>query len=328
MLGLCVFISYLALASRRSWTADSLAGFVDANFASGLLDRGAAAGRLMSGREVIRLNEERERARAAIATAHPLPRLEGTVDIYPWNIAVVLSHDLDYRPRPVYQSYAAYDGALMTLNRASLERDRAAATLIFDLETIDNRLPQLDDGRQWPHLIAHYDAAGMAGRYLLLRRRAVPRRVELQRIEEIGAVWWTAVALPPAPVFLWVSIDIDRTPLGRVTNTAFKLPPVELALRLSDGSERAFRLIPGMAREGFLLSPLVDTPARFAQLLGQDMALLTSRRVTHVQLRGPAEVTAYYRDSLRVTLQSLSFDPSARDDGTPRSAATGTTASR
>ncbi len=312
MLMLCGYVAAVALSIHHAKTEQTFATFVDVNFGRGLLERASSARDvLLDGRRAA-LTEQREKALAAIRAEHPLPQIQGTVDIYPWDAAVPLAHGLDYVPRPVYQSYVVYNGALMALNRARVGGERAASTLIFDMETIDNRFPSLDEGQLWPDVIAHYDPGGMAGRYLLLKRRAVPRRVELRAVSDSQTTWWKAFELPRDAALVWVTIEIETTAFGHLCNTFYKLPPLEVALLLEDGRQRVHRLVPDMARQGFLLSPLIDSPAAFDDLIRQDIRLLApGRRVRYFELRGPGDVTSFYRDAIRVTLHALSFDPFA-----------------
>jgi hypothetical protein len=56
------------------------------------------------------------RRRAALRSADPLPHLAGPIDIYPTDQALLLAHYLEFRPRPVLQSYMAYSPRLARAN--------------------------------------------------------------------------------------------------------------------------------------------------------------------------------------------------------------------
>ena len=307
MLALCFCATGLAVRAHEDKTGESPGAFLDRNFGTGLLDRSQALADTLLHPGRPQLLIDREKALARIREQNPLPRLPGTVDIYPWNAAVLLAHGLEYRPRPVYQSYVVYNGALMAINRKHLESERAASTLIFDMETIDRRFRALDEGALWPALIAHYEAAGTADGHLLLQRRRVPRQVEFRMLGEYRTNWSTPLAVPSGAL-TWATIEIDKTLLGRLANVFFKLPPIELSLTLGNGSVWAYRLVPDMARRGFLLTPIVHSSFRFAQMVGNDPALLApAEQVVSLTLRAPEGVTSYYRDSIRVTFQALSL---------------------
>src|SRR5205085_7179746 len=67
---------------------------------------------------------------ASIRARVPRPPVEGTVDVYGNWQSVAIAHGLDYRPRPVFQSYIAYDAALATMNADHL-RDAPPRSILF-----------------------------------------------------------------------------------------------------------------------------------------------------------------------------------------------------
>ena len=74
-----------------------------------------------------------------------LPKVHGSVDIYPWGQSFLLARDMDYRPRPVIQSYLAYTQKLEELNAAHLRGKNAPDWIFFSFGTIDDRYTSLDD---------------------------------------------------------------------------------------------------------------------------------------------------------------------------------------
>src|SRR5262249_62137681 len=77
------------------------------------------------------------------------------------------------------------------------------------------------------------------------------------------------VAVPgDGPV--WASLRIDQTLLGRLQALLYRLPPITVELTLADGEHPLFRLVPAIARSGFLLSPLIVDHGGFAALLRRD----------------------------------------------------------
>ena len=77
----------------------------------------------------------------------PLPPSIGSVEVYPWDVWLPLIHDLPYRPRPVFQSYAAFTTKLSEMNARHLISAKPE-TLLFQVKTIDGRLPTVDDAQK------------------------------------------------------------------------------------------------------------------------------------------------------------------------------------
>ncbi len=80
-----------------------------------------------------------------------------------------------------------------------------------------------------------------------------------------------------------LELDIRPTLIGRLITLLYKPSPLFLTLTLADGSRRSFRLVSGMARSGFLVSPLVENVDDF-MALSVTSPVPDVRRVTHVSL--------------------------------------------
>jgi hypothetical protein len=203
--------------------------------------------------------------------ANPLPSMEGDADLYSHDQTILFAHTLPYRPRPVMQSYSAYTPELAEMNAAHLRTARAAGNILFAVQPADDRYPSLDDGLSWPELLTLYDikdASDDSGTlFLLLSRSVVPRAFHLTPLQNTLACFGEPVAVPAAtnnPV--WVEIGINKSLAGTVVSTLYKPPVLMLTVLLQDHTQRCFRLVPGMARGGFLLSPLIEDSRSFAVL--------------------------------------------------------------
>jgi hypothetical protein len=198
-----------------------------------------------------------------------LPGIDGNVDIYPWNQAALFANGLSYRPRPVIQSYSVYTPELAEMNAAFLRGTNAPDNIFFSPEPMDGHFPALEDGRSWPELLTRYDLVNpnLPGP-LLLKRAANPRHCEKVFLAEAPLTFDIPVTVPAAvdgPV--WAEIEIDKSLAGDVLSALYKLPPLQLAVTLSDGRQTGFRLIPGMARGGFILSPFIGDQKSFSLLV-------------------------------------------------------------
>ena len=247
---------------------------------------------------------------AEIRDEYPLPELNGGVDVYPWDQVVIFAHGLHYAPRPVFQSYSAYAPALAEMNAAHLRSRRAADNLLFTLQTLDGRFPSLDDGRSWPELLTRYDVQGATKAFVLLKKSATPREYHLAPLKDSLIHFAEPVALPAAsngPV--WAELEINKTPLGALLSALYKPPTLVLAVSLRDGQRLYFRLIPGMTRSGFLLSPLINDNASFVALATHDGRSLTGADVTSVTVFALTQSgsTACYQSPMRLRCYRLEF---------------------
>ena len=108
----------------------------------------------------------------ATAAQHPLPLVAGSADIYAYEQSALIASGNRWNPRPVFQSYAAYTPRLAQLNRQHLLKPDRPDYLFFRVETIDSRLPSLDDGASWPVILTNYQPVQWAGQHLLLQAKS------------------------------------------------------------------------------------------------------------------------------------------------------------
>jgi hypothetical protein len=246
-----------------------------------------------------------------IRNEFPIPPLEGDVDVYPWNQAALFAHGLRYHPRPVIQSYCAYTPELAELNAAHLRSDRAASNLLFEIQLLDDHFPSLDDGCSWPELLTRYDIKDTNGPFVLLKRCPVPREYHLTPFKDLAVHFDEPVMLPNTTNGpLWAEMEINKTILGSVVSTFYKPPILTLAVSLRDGRQLRSRMVPGMARGGFLLSPLICNKTTFvslasadgwSNLMGLEVKALTVSAVTQ------SHSTPCYQSPMRLHLYHLDY---------------------
>jgi len=295
---LCLWCSAYGILHRMGWSSlvDYFTSFY--NGAAVSLVSVSAPGELNEALVAVQAN-----ARAAVRAQDPLPAMSGTVDLYSYDQAVVLSHDLNYAPRPIFQSYTAFSDALARRNATSLESARPANVLL-DAAVIDGRYPSTDDGRSWPVLLAGYDLAGVRGRFAHFVPAAQPRQAEMRLLAEATIALGQEITLPPHDVPLWAEIDTEHSAAGSMLDGIFKAPPLYAQVALADGGRAEFRIVPSVARGGLLLTPLITTGEGLAMLaLGRPFP--PTHEVLSIQLRSDGAWA--YRPTVRIRLYTLAI---------------------
>lgn len=273
-----------------------------------------------------------ERHLADLRDRFPLPHIEGSIDAYNWNLDPIFAHGLIYHPRPVIQSYSAYTPELEQMNADFLRNENAPENILFEGlssnsyfpprdsgPTIDGRFPSLDDGLSWPELLTRYDVKDVEVSFVLLKRSPQPRQFHLVPLENISMKFGERIELPPAtngPI--WAEIELNHTRWGTVVSMLYK-PPVLLLDASTRGEQQPFqkRLVPGMARSGFLLSPFVDGCTSFALLASTDASReLADDEVTSLRIIAAdrSSAAAYYHDPVRLHLYRLEYPKQNLED--------------
>jgi hypothetical protein len=241
----------------------------------------------------------------------PLPRLAGTTDVYPWNQTAVIAYGLPLRSRPVIHSYCAFTPELAKLNAAFLRGDAAPENILFEVQTVDDRYPSLDDGLSWPELLTRYDLQDVEIPFVLLRRSSSPRQFHLTRLQQAPLAFGEPLDVPAitgGPV--WAEIELGRTVAGSIVSALYKPPELWLNVSVRDGRRLAKRIVPAMAKSGFLLSPLVEDSATFASLAAAVWpGDLAGNEVTRLSITaaGGSSPAAYYRSPMSVRFYRLDY---------------------
>jgi len=183
-------------------------------------------------------------------------------------------------PRPTLTSYAAYTPALAAANRLFLESPAGPEAIVLrDSDPKDWMYPTITDNRSYVTLLTHFFHRTSEHERHLFFRRSTPLAARFRPLSST-AISDAPIDVPDVP-FLWCIVRLDRElPPQRLT-----LQPAVLMLdgRLATDEPVMHRLIPEMARDGFLLSPYVK-PAR--SLPGLDATGGSAARLTSIRLRG------------------------------------------
>jgi len=256
------------------------------------------------------LNEFRENQRAGLSRLrklHRLPRIQNRVgddpvDLVSFEQGVLLINELNWRPRPIFQSYLTYTPQLLEANAEFFDSSRAPRFVIFKLQSIDNRFPTIDDGLALPVILRRYRRLFEENSYLLLEQRDdVPDRSGrkespvLQQTISLGE----RMALDDMPGRVQLlSLDVGYSALGWIRKTLFRAPSLWIKVEIDTGETLKYRIIPSMIRSPFIFNPLVKDQGSWSNWLsGASQPRIVAFRV----VAEPGE-EAFYRRSLGVTL--------------------------
>jgi len=202
-------------------------------------------------------------------SALPLTRKivgNGTMDLIGNEQTAIFYNGFHYSPRPVFQSFAAYNQPLEQFNYDFLASDRAPGFVLMKLNTIDERLAALDDAsvlRLLPQLyeVVNADEHG----YMLWKRRAPQQpSAPARAIRSVDLALNTPFPLCDLSAKnLWVTINLRPSTLGRLRRFFYKPAMVRLAVRLDDGTLNTYITPLSQALSGFILNPLIENNADY-----------------------------------------------------------------
>jgi hypothetical protein len=222
---------------------------------------------------------------------------------------VVLLNGLNWRPRPVFQSYTAYTPALLRLNAEFFRSAAAPDYLLCNLSPIDNRLGAMEDSLALLEVLRRYYPLLREEHFVLFRR--VPPGEETPAPEP-EVVCRRPVRFGEEVSLAEVSGDYQVLALrfspsagGLVRGALYKRDSVLIDLRTASGRTLQRRVIPAMAQEGFLINPLVDTTDDYVRLYGP----AGGDRVVSFTLTTPGDD---FKDAIEMTVTAWPLLPCRR----------------
>lgn len=189
-----------------------------------------------------------------------------TVDIIPWEVSLVPANNLNWKPRPVFQSYAAYTTFLDNANLKSLlgePRDY----IMYQFSSIDSRHPFVDEPQTLFHVFCNY--APSANFPDFVSTPAIPKLIILENRHSNRcssgiegkelSVSWNQLTEVSDKVLVRAAIKFEYSILGKIYKTLFRSPPVMMNITFLDGSSYSYRIVPENSENSIIVSPLPVT---------------------------------------------------------------------
>ena len=233
------------------------------------------------------------------------PVLEGTTDIYSCNQSYLIASGNTWSPRPIFQSYSVYTPDLVALNKKYLLSRQAPDNIVFKVEPIDGRLAAIEDGASWPILMQNYRPTLMSHDFLWLKKMSNTNELEepLLLTSEKQA-FGARVNLPQSNGAIFARIEIKPTILGRLATILFKPSQLSISLELNNGNKRQYRIIAGMAKSGFVISPLIENTSEFGLLYGNN-GFLDEKRVKSITIAPGIEKSMFWDKDYLITFSQI-----------------------
>ncbi len=190
-----------------------------------------------------------------------------SLDVLGFEQATAIFNGFNYQPRPAIQSYSVFTPLLARLNGAFYASDRAPEYLLLKVQTIDGRMPMMDDPDVWRLVPHRYDFVHFEKGYQLWRRLDGPfaeATVAPQPLRSTDLAIGQTISLADlAGKQIWARIDLPQTLLGRIHAFLYKPPQVVLMVEDSRGNQSKFYLSLSQGRAGFILSPIIEDSVEY-----------------------------------------------------------------
>ncbi len=218
-----------------------------------------------------------ENAKSKIRKDYPLSNetlkhiAEASVDILPVEISLAYAYDLDWSPRPIFQTYSAYTNKLDKLNSQYFESGNAPEILLYALRSIDGRYPLFDTPATFRTILKNYKPLFVDGKFVILKKTNTPNRFSAKTISTIDAEFGKTVSVPKAEDgYLFAKVYMDYNWLGQIMKLAYKPPLVSISLTV-EGNTVKRRFIFSTAKNGIFLSQYIDNTEDLFNILNGEV---------------------------------------------------------
>ena len=191
-----------------------------------------------------------------------------SVDILPWDIALCWAYDLNWTPRPVFQSYTAYTPYLDNLNSQHfIDGTRAPERILYSYNSIDGRYPLFDEPETFRTILEHYSYVGRSGSFILLSRTPYTSGDREVKLGSATFRMGEPVKVPAYDGEIFGNISVHYSIWGNIEKTLFKPDPLYIRFISKTGLiSKKYRFIPDTASDGLLLSQYVSNTDIFTRI--------------------------------------------------------------
>ena len=228
-----------------------------------------------------------------------------TVDVLGSEQGIALFNKLNYHPRPVFQGYSVFTPALSKLNADFYASAQAPEYVLMKVQSIDYRLPMMDDSEVLHLLIHRYEFLFSESGYLVWKRKPGPfNPAVLARQPEQAAELPIATPFKIEPKVgrpLWLRIDLQPSLLGRIRGFFYRPPQVKLKLATTNGDKIEYLMPLPQGRTGFIINPLIEDFVDYLQFASNSV----QKHVARVWVEFAPGDEIYFASSARYELSSL-----------------------
>lgn len=204
------------------------------------------------------------------------------VDLISYSQGVLFLNDLNYKPRPIFQSYSAYTPQLLRMNELNLHSANAPVWTLLQLATIDNRYPTLDDGLLLTQILSSHELVLEERGYLLMKRPATLDSIPEPVADKEGQMGtWIDVPSTTKGQLITAILDIELGVKGKLHQLLLRGSNANIEVETTAGTVEKYRVVTEMTKTPFILSPLPRTNHDIVEVLSGDVR---KRRIKRFRL--------------------------------------------
>ncbi len=190
-----------------------------------------------------------------------------TIDFYPNELSYVAANKLNWKPRPIIQSYNAYTEWLDNRDAQYFASDSSSQFILWEYSSdrwgennfgeIDNRYALNDEPNALYQLLNHYSAIYKNSTFILFKKENGRNLAPPKEIASESATWNQWIKVPGVDDgILRARMTCHGNLLRFVKSLLYKDEEFYMECKLANGNVVKYRIIPENARRGLWINPL------------------------------------------------------------------------
>jgi len=195
-----------------------------------------------------------------------------TVDIVPNETSEIYLNKLNYNPRPVVQSYQAYNTYLDRKNQEKYLSATAPDFVIYSIESTDNKYAFSEETLTLLALLQRYEPIKTWPNRLLLKKKDQTKTLKL--VKQQSTIWemgkpfvLNSLIKTDSSKKLLAIIKVKTTYnwFGKLLNLLFQPPHLNMEITTNKGERTIYRTIPILLNKGMIVNAKMDDVAAVKQ---------------------------------------------------------------
>jgi len=197
-----------------------------------------------------------------------------TIDVFPWDTEYIIENKLNYKPRPVFQSFSAYTDYLVKVNyKAYLHHP--PNFILYDYETVDFRYSFNDDLLIHFFICKNYSIADTFTSNdklrLLLQKKPEVAAVQLISAGTVDGLINKPISVPGNVHVIKAEVNYNLT--GKLQGFLYRPPVLRIKMQTGDGSWWTYRCSKEMLHSGIMVDRLIRNSEQFCRYITNPISL-------------------------------------------------------
>lgn len=189
-----------------------------------------------------------------------------SVDLVPNETSEIYLNKLNYNPRPIIQSYQAYNAYLDKKNQEKYLSATAPDFVIFGIESTDNKYAVGDETLTLVALLQHYEPIKIWPNRLLLKKKEQTKTLKL--VKQQSTIWEMGKSFPLNSVtkadsssqklLSIIKVKTTYNWFGKLLNLLFQPPHLNMEITTNKSEKTTYRTVPILLNKGLIVNAKID----------------------------------------------------------------------